>query len=100
MAKKFDGVIEAVRCKNGQISCARAYERRGVVFSDYVLLDRKALVERLQAGKRYVVGQREEFLANQFKTGKQVLLVKKDGKEILSTRPDAAQDELEGALFF
>lgn len=100
MAKKFDGVIEAVRLKNGQISCARAYERRGAIFSDYVLLDRKTLVERLQAGKRYAVGKREEFFANKLQTGKEVLLVKRDGKEFLSTRPDASRDELEGALFF
>ncbi len=34
MAKKFDGVIEAVRYKNGQIAVVRAFERRGTTFSD------------------------------------------------------------------
>ncbi|MDP1779148.1 MAG: hypothetical protein Q8K73_02630, partial [Anaerolineales bacterium] len=50
MAKKIDGVIEAVRYKNGQITWVRAYERRGATFSDRVLLDRKTLLQRLQKG--------------------------------------------------
>jgi len=50
MTKKVDGVIEAVRYKNGQIVIVRAYERRGATFSDHVLLERKTLLERLQKG--------------------------------------------------
>ena len=48
--KKFDGVIEAVHySRGGQIDFVRAYERRGVTFSDRVLLNRKTLLERLSA---------------------------------------------------
>lgn len=100
MAKKYDGVIEAVRYKNGQILMARAYERRGATFSDRVLLDRKALLERLQKGKLFVAGQREKLKASTFKVGKPVILVKQNGREWIATRPDASRDEIEEAPVF
>jgi len=97
MAKKIDGVIEAVRYnRNGQIALVRAYERRGVTYSDRVLLNRKTLLERFKAGKNFSTGQRKEFLASTFELGKTVKAVGKNGKEFLTTREDAAQrDELE-----
>jgi hypothetical protein len=95
MAKKIDGVIEAVRYKNGQISMVRAYERRGAAFSDLVLLDRKMLLERLRNGQQFVTGSREEFLAGTFKTGKSLLALKKDDRELIATRENATHDELE-----
>ena len=52
MAKKHDGIIEAVRYKNGQIVMVRAYERRGSSYSDRVLIDRKDLLERIKNGSR------------------------------------------------
>ena len=70
MAKKFDGVIEAVHYKNGQIVTVRAYERRGAAFSDRVLIDRKELLERIKGGKQFVIGKRKEFMAGTFETGK------------------------------
>jgi len=100
MAKQIDGVIEAVRYKNGQVSFARAYERRGKTYSDCVVLDRKTLLERLQKGQQYAIGSREEFRAGTFKVGKPVMIVKQDGREFLATRENAAHDELEDALFF
>lgn len=100
MPRKFDGVIEAVRYKNGQILFVRAYERRGATFSDRVLLDRRTLVERLQQGRQFVVGAREEFRASTFQVGAQVRLVDQAGQEWISTRPDAGRDVLEGAPVF
>ena len=100
MAQKIDGVIEAVRYKNGQIVLVRAYERRFASFSDRVILDRKTLLERLQQGKRYVTGTREEYQASNFKLGKPVNLVKQNEREFLSTRDSASQDELEETPFF
>lgn len=100
MAKQIDGVIEAVRLKNGQIACARVYERRGKIYSDCALLDRKALVEKLQQGQTYALGARKEFLGVTLTTGKLVKLVKRDGREFVSTHENAERDELEGALFF
>lgn len=100
MAKKLDGVIEAVRYKNGQIMLVRAYERRGFTFSDWVLLDRKALMERLQKGKKFVTGSREDLMASTFKTQKPVILVKENGHEYIATREDSKRDELENVPFF
>ncbi len=95
--KKFDGVIEAVRyTRNGQIDFVRAYERRGFTFSDRVLLDRKTLLERLKARKRFVTGRRKEFLASTFEGGRDVMLAAREGREFIATRADAARDELEG----
>ena len=100
MAKKIDGVIESVRYKNGQIAAVRAYERRGAAFSDRVLLDRKTLLKRLQKGKRFVSGSREELMAGTFTPAKPILLVKTDGQEYIATRENAANDELEGVALF
>ena len=101
MAKKFDGVIEAVRYKNGQIAVVRAFERRGASFSDRVLLDRKEFLDKLKKGKKFVVGKRKELLASTFEVQeKTVQVLRQDGREIISTRPDADHDELEQAPVF
>lgn len=101
MAKKFDGVIEAVRYKNGQIAVVRAFERRGAAFSDRVLIPRDELLERIKRGRKFVVGKRKEFLAGTFEVQERLLqILKRDGQEIISTRPDANHDELEQAPVF
>ncbi|NJC97544.1 MAG: hypothetical protein C3F07_15395 [Anaerolineales bacterium] len=100
MAKKFDGVIEAVHYKNGQVVTIRAYERRGAAFSDRVLMDRKDLVERLKKGKKFVVGTRKELMAGTFETGKPVKVISRDGREFLSTREEVDRDELEQVPVF
>ena len=101
MAKKFDGVIEAVRYKNGQIEVVRAFERRGAAFTDRIMLGRDEFLKRIKKGQRYVVGKRKEFLAGSFDVQeKPVQLLTRDGKEILSTRPEADHDELEQAPVF
>ena len=100
MAKKFDGIIEAVRYKNGQIVTVRAYERRGATFSDRFLIERKDLLERIRNGKQFLTGTRKEFWAGTFDTGKPVKLVNRGGKDFLSTREDADRDELEQVPVF
>jgi hypothetical protein len=101
MAKKFDGVIEAVRYKNGQIAVVRVFERRGSAFSDRVLLDRKEFLDRLKKGQKYVVGTRKEYLASTFEVQETpVQVLEQDGREIISTRSDADHDELEQAPVF
>lgn len=97
---KIDGVIEAVRYKGGRIDIVRAYERRGPTFSDRVLLDRKTLIDRLQHGKRFITGQRREYLASTFTAGKPVSLEGQDGKRVVTTRPQSDQDLLEGVPLF
>lgn len=101
MAKKFDGVIEAVRYKNGQIEVVRAFERRGAAFSDRVLLTREELAGRLKKGLKFSVGKRKEFLAGSFELQDKTLrLVDKNGLQVIATRPDAEHDELENAPVF
>ena len=76
MAKpKFDGVIEAVHyTADRQIEWVRAYERRGPTWSDHLLLDRAALIEQLEAGRRFHIGQRVKRHASQFQLGAAVNL--------------------------
>jgi uncharacterized protein YjhX (UPF0386 family) len=100
MAKNIDGIIEAVRYKNGHLLSVRAYERRGATYSDCVVLDRKTLLERLQKGQQYMTGSREEFRASTFKVGRAVRLVKQEGREIIATRENADNDVIEDALLF
>jgi hypothetical protein len=101
MAQKFDGVIEAVRYKNGQIVVVRAFERRGAAFSDRILIDRKELLDRLKKGRKFAVGKRKELLAGTFEfEDKPLQVLSRNSKEIISTRPNAEQDELEGAPVF
>ena len=101
MAKKFDGVIEAVRYKNGQIAVVRAFERRGTTFSDRVLIPREELLELLKRGRKFVIGKRKEFLASTFEVqDKPLQILKRDGQEIISTRSDANHDELQQAPVF
>jgi hypothetical protein len=100
MSEKFDGVVDAVRYKGGQIQYVRAYERRGATFSDHLLLPRADLLKRLKEGRKFVTGQRKEFLASTFETGKSIQLFTKDAHEIVATRADAAQDDLEGLPVF
>ena len=102
MAKKFDGVIEAVRYNpDGQVALVRGYELRGVTYSDRVLLNRDTLLERLKAGKKFSTGQRKEFWGSTFELGKDVKLVNKDGKDFISTHAEVSKrDELEDTPAF
>jgi hypothetical protein len=100
MAKKYDGVIEAVRYKNGQIVVVRAFERRGAAFSDRLLMDRRELLERLKEGRKFIVGKRKELLAGSFEEGKPVKVVSRDGKDFISTSDQSDRDELEQAPVF
>ena len=98
---KFDGVIEAARyLPDGSILMVRAYERRGATFSDRVLLDRKTLMERLRKGRKFVVGQRKEFLASTFETAQRVRLIGGKGQEFISTSENAYRDLLEDVPVF
>jgi hypothetical protein len=83
-AKKYDGVIEAVRyTPEGQIDWVRAYERRGFVFTDWLKLNRQALKERLQNGARFYIGRRKAYYGNDFDITEVVLLVGDENNEII-----------------
>jgi hypothetical protein len=97
MAKRPDVVVEAVRYENGKIRWVRAFERRGATYSDWLLMERADLAERLKKGKRVVLGSRTENMASTFETGGQVFLADSDA---IATRKDSKSDNLEGALLF
>jgi len=66
---KVDGILEAVRYDSGgNIIVARAYERRGAVWSDRTLIERKDLIEKLLQGKHFFTGARKTFVGNEFDT--------------------------------
>jgi hypothetical protein len=100
MAKKVDGVIEAVRYKDGQIEVVRAFERRGSAFSDRIMIPRRELLQRIKDGRKFVVGQRKILLAGTFETGKPIQVVSRGDQDFISTRGDADRDELEQAPVF
>jgi len=100
--KKFDGVIEAVRyASDGNIDQVRAYERSGFVFSDWLMLDREALVERLKDGKRFYIGQRKSYLGNDFKIAEEVRLEETSGTEkVVAGKSEGKQDDLQNTPIF
>ena len=100
MVKKYDGVIEAVRYKNGQIVVVRAYERRGAAFSDRMLIERKEFLELVKKGRQFVTGSRKELMAGTFETGKPVKVVSRDGRDFIATRDGVDHDELEQVPVF
>jgi hypothetical protein len=94
----YDGVVEAARWDDrNHLKWVRAYLRRGPVWSDLTMLDREALVEQINAGKRFVVGRRIPQLAGSFEVYKPVNLVEKNGHQILVTGDlQVERDTLEG----
>ncbi len=97
-AKKPDVIVEAVRyAPDGQIQFVRAYERRGAVWSDWLLLDRASLLERLKSGKTVLAGRRKQYLGNVFETGAPLRV---NGQAItLADRP-SSQDNLADVPIF
>jgi hypothetical protein len=96
--KGLDGVIEAAHFdKDGNLAWVRAYERRGPTWSDVVLLDRDALVERLKKRKRFFVGVRQEAWASQFELSLPVRLIEHYRRTVITTgKGSPQQDKLEG----
>jgi len=102
MAKKYDGVVETVRyAADGLIDTVRVYERRGPTFSDRILLNRDAFLQRLKSGKRFVTGQRKPLLASTFATGREVRVRRDNGRDwIVAGDGQGQQDSLEGVPLF
>jgi hypothetical protein len=99
--QKFDGIIEAVRyTPAGEISLARAYERRSTAFGDCVLLTRPQLLEKLHNKRRFATGRRVQYMAGTFEVSGTVHLLGKEGQEIIATRVDADADELKDIPLF
>jgi hypothetical protein len=99
---KFDGVVECVHYKpNGEVDWVRAYERRGATFSDYVLIPRQALIQKLKAGKKFVVGKRVADMASTFNVTAPLRVTNSGGKDILVANDHPSdQDHLPGVPVF
>ncbi len=105
MAKKCDGVVEAVRYNpDGSVKLLRVYEKRGPTWSDRILIDRDEMIRRLKSGCRYLMGVRLPYLAGTFETSEPVLLAGEPGREVLVTSAavtvPATRDNLEGVPRF
>jgi len=96
---KYDGIVQAVRYdEDGQILWVRAFLRRGPTWSDSVLMDRQALVDKLKSGKQFVIGKRVELMASTFETSFPIRLITENGQEILVAGESSGEKEcLEGA---
>jgi hypothetical protein len=98
--RKAHGVIEAAHfAPDGSLAWVRAYERRGPTWSDLVLLDRAALMERVRRGKRFFVGKRIESWASEFELGQQLRLKTTHRGTFLvlgEGRGDLPNDQLDG----
>jgi hypothetical protein len=97
--KKYDGVIEAVHYRpDGQVEWVRAYLRRGPTWSDRVILQRPDLIREIQSGKKFMLGQRVQYMAGTFEVTAPVQVSGPAGKEVLVTSETKSDsDKLEGA---
>jgi len=67
--KKITTVIDSVRyLPDGRIDLVRVYERRGAIWSDYLLLSRPDLIKRIRKGK-ITSGSRKRFLGSELEIG-------------------------------
>jgi FAD/FMN-containing dehydrogenase len=82
--KKFDGIITAVHYRaDQQVDWVRVFLRRGPTFSDRTMLSRQELIDRLQAGDLFGVGNRLEFLASTFDVSQPVHLIERNNQAVL-----------------
>jgi hypothetical protein len=99
MAKqRIDGVVEAVHfASDGNVAWVRAYERRGSTYSDRVLLDRRTLIQKIKAGKRFFTGQRISLEAGTFEIVHPIRVIGIDDNPVLVTGYSHVQrDTLDG----
>lgn len=96
--KKYDGVIEAVRYdRDGKINVVRTYLRHGAVWSDHIIMGRNVLVDKINQGKHFAIGDRIENMGNEFDTRAAVHLVK---GHVITEGQAAARDMLAGLSVF
>lgn len=82
--KPYDGVVVAVRYSTqGKIEWVRAFERKGFVFTDRMMMNRSDLVERLQDGKRFKTGERMTYQGNDFEIKEDIHILEKNGANVI-----------------
>jgi hypothetical protein len=99
--KEIDLVVIAVRyeAEVGNLSLAQGFERRGPVWGDVQLFKREALVEKIQQGKRVVIGKLAD-LEGDFEVLGNIQMSSQNGDGVLYTGDNpTSNDELELPLF-
>jgi hypothetical protein len=78
--RRLDVVIEAVRydARKNKLALARGYQRRGSIWGDHVLFERKTLIDLVEANKNVVTG-RPADLEGDFEVFAQIRLASSDG---------------------
>jgi hypothetical protein len=93
--KKYDGVVEAVHYRpDGQVDWVRAYLRRGAAWSDRVLVKRDDLIKEIKSGKRFMAGQRVEFMAGTFTVSNPIQVSGASGNEVLAISSTTSTNDL------
>ena len=97
--KKHDGILEAVHYgPDGQVDWVRVYLRRGPTWSDRIIMRRQDLINEIQKGRNFMIGQRVEYMAGTFEVSTPVQVAGSRGSEVLTTNSSATErDTLEGA---
>ncbi len=99
--QKLDTVIVAARYApgDGALTHVRAFERRGAVWTDWLILDRPALLQQLENGKTVVTGLPRE-LPGDFQVLSAVRREQHDGSAWLVAGGNAAgREDLHLPLF-
>ncbi len=76
--------------------------RRGAAFSDRTLISRTELLKWLKDGKKFVIGQRKEYLAGTFEIISDVRLMGTRSQEMIvaGQSKTSDRDDLQGAPLF
>ncbi len=102
IGRKADMVVVAARydAADGRLLRAQAYQRRGAVWSDLVLVDRDDLLERLQLRRRVYAGAVDPGLPGDFSVRGRLRLQEGNGRAVvtLGTAPNG-RDELGVPIF-
>ena len=99
-SRHLDTVVVAARyTPDGSLDIAQAYERLGSVWTDIVLLNRRAVIERLRAGKRLAIGQ-PVAVPGDYSVRERLELARRNGTDVIRRAgSDAASDELGVPVF-
>jgi hypothetical protein len=99
--KPVDVVLVAARYEgsSSRISLTQAYERRGPIWSDLLLLDREQLIARLRSKKRVFTGRARD-MSGDFDVSSAVRLLEAAGASVVRANGrDAPGDDLGLPLF-
>lgn len=97
--KRADVVLVAARYgADGRVQIAQAYQRRGPIWGDLVLLDRRALVEALRRGGKVFAGRTRD-LSHDFELLHRLALGGREDKVVVRAGDADGRDDLGVPLF-